>query len=225
MNIQPPTRKSKYYFCKLVDENKKQVSLKIPYASILHIVTLSNQQGYQVELNISQDHSAADLIKSIENLCIESLIKYNKKWFRNGLDESKILSMFDSTLVQDRMYCYISLLRSHLNIPNFTDIPEWIHTVKDKLPKTIHIKLLCDGLFIYPKRFGLRWIVDSIQEFQEDIHEISPDYDDIIQYWQSRVDSAKLEIKQKLESMDRLMALIRTKEFSEKEIEELKGLL
>ena len=225
MNIQPPIRKSKYYFCKLVDEHKKQLSLKIPYASILHVVALSNQQGYQIELNLSEDQSAIHFIKQLENYCIESLIKHNKKWFRNGLDESKIFSMFDSTLLQDRMHCYISLLRSRLNIPDFIDIPEWIQTVKDKLPKTIHIKLLCDGLFIYPKRFGLRWIVDSIQEFQEDIHEISPDYDDIIQYWQSRVDTAKIETKQKLESMDRLMALIRTKEFSEKEIEELKGLL
>jgi hypothetical protein len=225
MNIQPPIRKSKYYFCKIVDEHKKQISIKIPYASILHIVALSNQQGYQVELNLAEDQSAIHIIKEIENTCIETLIKNNKKWFRNVLDESKILSMFDSTLVQDRMHCYISLLRSQLKIQNVTDIPQWIKAIKDKLPKTIYIKLICDGLFIYPKRFGLRWIVDSIQEFQEDIHEISPDYDDIIQYWQSCVDHSKKKMKHTIESMDQLMALIRTKEFSEKEIQELKALL
>lgn len=225
MIVHSPNRKTNYYLCKIHNSDKKQITLKIPYAIVTHIIPLSNQQGYQVQLNISQDHSAVTTINEIENICIESIIKNNKKWFLNGLDELHIQNLFETTLDQERLNCYISLLRSHINIQGYTDIPEWIHANKDKLPKMVHIKLLCDGLFIYPKRFGLRWIIESIQEIPEENEEIIPDYDDILHYWQDKVDTTKKIYLSKIDAMDRYMKLIEQKEFSEKDIQELKTLL
>lgn len=225
MNIHPPVRKSNYYFCKLLNPDKKQISLKIPYAILTHVIPLSNQQGYQIEINMSHDHSAINFIKKLETECIETIIKHNKKWFLNSLDELKIYNLFNTTVEQERLTCYISLLRSYINIQGYTDLPEWIHATKDKLPKSIHIKLLCDGLFIYPKRFGLRWIVESIQEIPEETEDIIPDYEDIIQYWQEKVTTAKKLYQSKIDAMDKYMKLIEQKEFSEKDIQELKTFL
>jgi hypothetical protein len=222
MIIHPPVRKSKYFFSKITNEDRKPITLKIPYAAIQQLISLSNQQGYLVYLNLNQEQNA---VKNIESKCIEELIKNNGKWFHNSLDEDKIKDLFESTLNNDILHAYISFLRTNISLPNYTEIPEWYNNVKSRLPQSYYITLICDGLFIYPTRFGLRWIIHSIKEFKEENDEIIPDYDDIIHYWQEKVDVTKKLLSSRLEKIDLLMAQIKRKEFSEKEIEELKALL
>lgn len=225
MIVHPPVRKSKYFFSKITNEDKKPLLIKLPYASLQQFISLSNQQGYLVHLNLSQEQNALKLIKDLEQQCMDELIANNCKWFHNSLDEDKIKEMFDSTVEHDTLYSYISLLRSHLEIPNFTDIPEWQLSIKNTLPKSYFVTLVCDGLFIYPTRFGLRWIIHSIKEFKEESDDIIPDYEDIIRFWEEQVNTTKKQLVSRLNKIESLMNQIKKKEFSEKEIKELKELL
>jgi len=225
MIVHPPIHKSKYYFSKITNEDKKPIIIKLPYTSVQQLLSLSSKQGYLMHLGLHQEQNALQIIKNIESICMTELIKNNDKWFRNSLDETTIREMFHSTVEQDIVFAYISLLRSHLELPKFADIPEWFNSVKNNLPKSYYITLICDGLFIYPSRFGIRWIVHSIKDFKEETDEIIPDYEDIIQYWQEQVDDTKKKLNSRLEKIDYLMGQIKKKEFSEKEIEELIAIL
>lgn len=209
--IHPPTKKNNYYFSKITQDNN-HVVLKVPYASIAQMVHLSKQDGYMVTIDVSQDQNAADFIKSLETTCLQTIISHNKKWFRNALDESVIQEMFDPTLVQATVRSYISLLRSHLEVPGYADFPEWFHQCK--LPAPFHITLVCDGLFIYPNRFGIRWIIRSIKENKEEPDDIVPEYGEIITYWEEKVEAQK-------KILDELMVELKT-HFSDKAVAQLK---
>lgn len=214
IQVHPPIKKSKYFFCKVTKDGNR-IMLKIPYAVFTEVVSLSKQEGYLSLIDLAQDHNALEIINTIEQYCKEAILNNNRKWFRNSLDEDTIMEMFDPTLLQTTVRSYISFLRSHLEIPNYSDFPDW--NSKCKLPFSCHVTLICDGLFIYPDRFGLRWIVHSIKDFKEDPNEIVPEYGEIISYWEEKVEQRK-------KMLDALMAEIKTS-FSDKAVEELKKLL
>ena len=211
LQIHPPVKKSKYYFSK-VTRNGNQVLLKVPYAAIAEMVPLSKQDGYQVVLDISQDQNALEVVKNLEKQCVNSLRENNRKWFRNALDNSVIEEMFDPTMGKDgSMRCYISFLRSHLEVAS-SDFPDWYK--KCQLPAPYHVTLHCDGLFIYPDRFGLRWIIHSIKEYKEDPDDIVPEYAEIISYWEEKIEARK-------KILDALLVELKS-HFSDKAVAELK---
>lgn len=211
LQIHPPTKKAKYYFSKVTMDGA-QVVIKIPFASLTQMMSLVKQDGYLTMIDVSQDQNALAIIKNIEDQCITSLINNNRKWFRNGLDETVIHNMFDSTLLHENVRAYVSFLRSHLEVPGYNDFLEWYN--KAKLPAPYHITLICDGLFIYPERFGLRWIIRSIKEHKEDPDDIVPEYAEIISYWEEKVEARK-------KILDALMLELKT-QFSDKAVGELK---
>lgn len=211
LKIHPPTKKNNYYFSKITQDNNTVV-LKMPYAAISQMVSLSKQDGYMVTIDISQDQNAVEFINKLESLCVQTLNSNNKKWFRNALEESVIQEMFDPTLVQHSVRSYISLLRSHLEVPGYADFPEWFN--KCKLPAAFHVTLVCDGLFIYPNRFGIRWIIRSIKENKEEPDDIVPEYGEIITYWEEKVEAQK-------KILDELMVELKT-HFSDKAVAQLK---
>jgi hypothetical protein len=70
-------------------------------------------------------------------------------------------------------------------------IDEWFGKYSKNLTK-VSLKIVCDGLYIYPDKFGLRWIIQEIQEYQEP-EDISPDIDELVIYWK---DKAARQIKE-----------------------------
>jgi len=218
MEIHAPTRKPKYFFCKIT-EHKKPILLKIPYASVLQKTPLSNLQGYFCRIHIGQDHTALEYIKSIEEKCLRVIKENNKKWFKNDLDEETIQGMFKSMLEKSVLSAYVSVARSHVQIRETNDITSWSHL---STPEACHVTLLCDGLFIYPEYFNLRWIVRGIKDFQEE--EIQPDIQDIITHWEEFVKEENKKLFSKIHRGEFLLDKIKTQEFTEADIKELKGL-
>jgi hypothetical protein len=216
MEIHTPTRKPKYFFCKITD-HKKPVHLKIPDAQVQQKVPLSSLQGYMCRVDISKDGSALECIKQIERLCLNSIKENNKKWFKNELDEDTINGMFRSVLDDSVLTAYVSHLRSHIHLKGVTDLEAWSRTVD---ADTYHVTLICDGLFIYPTHFGLRWIIRGIKDFQDE--EIQPEWSEIVHYWEESLREAKETLFSRLARMDVLMDKIKSNEFSESDIQELK---
>jgi hypothetical protein len=211
LHIHPPVKKAKYYFSKVTMDGA-QVVLKIPYAAIAQMTPLAKQDGYLTMIDISQDQNALDFVHKIERECLDSLRANNKKWFRNALEESVIQEMFDPAFSQGLLRGYVSFLRSHLEVAGCVDFPDWV--AKCKLPAPYYITLVCDGLFIYPERFGLRWIVRTIKENKEDPEDIVPEYGEIINFWEEKIEARK-------KILDALLVELKT-HFSDKAVAELK---
>jgi hypothetical protein len=62
-------------------------------------------------------------------------------------------------------------------------------------------KIVCDGLYIYPDKFGLRWIITEIQEYQEP-EDISPDMDELLIYWKDKTDRHIKELESKKKEIE-----------------------
>lgn len=188
MLLKSPIKKNNYYFCKILDQNSKQFKLNIPYASIIDISLLSKQQGYHTIINVPQDDYAKETMLDIENKCIQEMVLNNNKWFKNNLTEEKIKDIFDSSIIEENaISLYVSLVRTYFTGENVS-IGEWIEREKNNLPKNISLSIICDGLFIYKNKFGLRWIIKEIKTNNEDFtDEIIPDKNDIIDHWQDKV--------------------------------------
>lgn len=188
MLLKNPVKKNNYYFCKLLDKDSKQFKLNIPYASLIDISLLSKQQGYHTIINVPQDDYAKENILNIEQYCLQQIKSNNNKWFKNNLNEEKINDLFDSSIIEgNSISAYVSLVRTYFYGENVS-IGEWLEREKNNLPKNISLSIVCDGLFIYKNRFGLRWIIKEIKLNSDDFtDEIIPDKNDIIDYWKDKV--------------------------------------
>lgn len=180
--LHSPQRKSKYYFCRISDSNKKNIKLKIPYGTLLQYLLLSGQQGYSLHIKLPKNDYALENILEIEETCITEITNKNKEWFKNEMSEETIRELFQSSFDEDNILrCYISLLRAPTTKPGIL-VSELLQTYKHSLPKNIQVTILCDGLYIYPNSFGLRWIVSEIGDSEEP-GDILPETSDIIEYW------------------------------------------
>lgn len=188
MMLKPPIKKSNYYFCKLLTNDSKQFKLNIPYASIMGISILSKQQGYHTIINVPQDDYAKETIISLEKYCLQEMVRNNNKWFNNNLTEDKINDLFESSVIEENaISLYVSLVRTYFSGENVS-IGEWLEREKNNTPKNISLSIICDGLFIYKHKFGLRWVIKEINKNNEDYtDEIIPDKNDIVDFWQDNV--------------------------------------
>lgn len=203
MLLQAPVKKSNYYYCKLTDNQARLFSLKIPFCSLQQAWLLSKQQGYLLHLRVPRDDFAKETIQELENFCIQELVKNNKKWFRNELEESKIQEMYDSCISQDVLHIYVSSLRSYLTGPGAEmGVCDWLENGKHKFPQLVQCTVVCDGLFIYPKKFGLRWVIREIGEYQEQEHEdILPEVQDIVEHWTERGNTFLQKLDEKIKML------------------------
>jgi len=80
-------------------------------------------------------------------------LKINKEWFKNDLSRETIEQLFKSSMNHQEFLVYYSALRppTSSNIPFFE---EWIQEKKYAMPIPIKCKVVCDGIFIYPKKLS-----------------------------------------------------------------------
>jgi hypothetical protein len=201
--IQAPVKKSNYYHSRILSDVKKNIKLTIPYCVLKHFLMLSNKQGFLLYVRVLPDDFAKEQILKLEENCISEMITHNAKWFRNGLEEGKIRDMFESCLEGDVLRVYVSPLRSTIQHPEML-LTEWLQANKTHLPKNITITITCDGMFIYPTKFGLRWIIQEMKEFQEE-EDISPEAGDILEYWEEKAISKIQQLQKEKESCEERM--------------------
>lgn len=203
MEFTIPKKHGKYYHLKVLEDQKpKQISFFKTMLVQLH--PLNHQQGYALSLKLSPNDPIYSVLKELDQQVLEQMIQTNQNWFQNDLTETEIRDMFKPSLIQNEMIVYYSHLRPpHTHI---SDLHHWIQHHKYSLPISIKCTLKCDGLFVYPTYFQLRWTVVQMDEY-EDI-EIEIDTEErlsIETYW-------KLQVAQKLKELRHQIQLLYQKE-------------
>ena len=207
VSLDKPVKKNTSYHSRLSVNGKRNVKLNIPYGVLKQSLVLTNKQGYLVDIRVPINDYSVEYISAIEKQCINELIKENANWFKNGLNADAIPAMLESCISRDTsLHIYASNIRSSgVCSEGLIDIDEWFCKYKN-LTK-VSLKIVCDGLYIYPDKFGLRWIILEIQEYQEP-EDISPDIDELVLYWKDKADrqikeleSKKNELEQKISDL------------------------
>ena len=190
INISEPIKKEKNYIAKITNESNKQIRIKLPDAIFMSLAPLANG-GSTIRLYIN-DNDIISTISEIDNEARKITIENNQDWFNNNLDEDTINALFRNSI--NKVNNTILVLISDTNDPTIyingiRDDDFNIITLTSKTPLTLVIE--AQGLMIYPKKFGIRWIVRSIyisndnsDETQENIY---IDKESIEESWKSDI--------------------------------------
>jgi hypothetical protein len=201
ISLDKPVKKKNSYLSRLSVNGKRNIKLCIPYGVLKQSLALTNKQGYFVDIRVPLNDYSVEYISTIEKQCIAELIKQNANWFKNGLNADAIPSMLESCISRDTsLHIYASNIRSSgVCSEGLVDIDDWFNKYK-KLTK-VSLKIVCDGLYIFPDKFGLRWIITEIQEYQEP-EDISPDMDELVLYWKDKAAKYIEELKSKKNELE-----------------------
>jgi hypothetical protein len=128
-------------------------------------------------------------------------VENNPKWFKNDLSREKIEQLFKSSIHQNELCVYYSNLRTPET--KITDFAKWFNDRKYSMPIPVKCSIKCDGMFIYPKKFNLRWTLVGFNEFEDNGQEIEIDLEErlsIENYWKTKyeqkIELLNMEIKE-----------------------------
>lgn len=186
VSLDKPIKKTNSFLSRLSVNGKKLVKLKIPYGVLKQSLVLSNKQGYLVDIRVPLNDYSVEYITHLEQACIKELIRENGNWFNNSLNSELIPSMLDTCVSRGTsLHVYASNVRSSGVGEDgcLLDIDEWFSKYTNSTK--VSLTLICDGLYIYPDKFGLRWIITEISEYQEP-EDISPDMNELVMYWKDK---------------------------------------
>lgn len=182
--IHKPVKKDTHYSSRITTTSKRGVKLRIPYSVIKQSMLLSNKHGHLIDIQVPENDFAMEAILSIEKSCVAELIKNNSKWFDNSLNEDKIPTLLESCVHDDNcLQIYSSNIRSVAVFNNsIISVSDWL----EKNPIEVSLTIFCDGMFIYPTRFGLRWIISEIKECENNAEDICPDIGELEEFWKDK---------------------------------------
>jgi hypothetical protein len=197
--ISEPIKKEKNYIAKIRNETNKQIRIKVPDTIFMSLAPLaSGGRTMRIYLN---DTDIVNNISAIDDEARQLTIENNQDWFNNNLDANTINALFRNSInkTNNTMLVLISDTNDPSIYINGTRDDEFnINTIVSKTPLTLILE--AQGLMIYPKKFGIRWIIRSIyimNENSEDLqdHELI-DKEMIEESWKSDIN----EIENKLDN-------------------------
>lgn len=182
------------------------INLRLTNSNIISIVDLSDDK-VAIEVFI-EDVGTREKLEQVDNDCKNSIIKNNKKWFKNDLNDEDIINKFE--------HCYDAQTTSMIIIAYKAYLENFD---RDKLKEgdPLHFKIKLLGLFINPDSFGNRWMITSIYEDEEeedrmdggedgvdgvDGEDIMSAKEDVYEDWLEEIDDLIDKINQHKTAMD-----------------------
>jgi hypothetical protein len=161
IQIREPIKKEKNYIAKITNELNKQIRIKISDAVFMSLNSLEGG-GRTMRIYIN-DNDTVNNVSSIDDQVRKITIEKNQDWFNNNLTNETIDQLFRNSM--NKTNNTMLVLISDTNEPSVyvngvTDEDFNINNIKSKTPVSLVIE--AQGLLIYPKKFGIRWIVRSI---------------------------------------------------------------
>jgi hypothetical protein len=195
-----PKKKATSYVAKITNDLNKPIRLKIPYCKIQYLRE-QPANGHLLRIVIPKDSEQYSKIEDIDKTICENAINNNQKWFSNNLQIDQIKEFYRPSLniIQNTMTLMI------------IDIKDTIISMNDKVVDSIEeinynnpdiylsLEIEAQGLYFFPKKFGIRWIVNKIAFYNESL--INNDNDEIIdkesieEEWDKEISQIKEVIK------------------------------
>ena len=166
-----------------------------------------------MRLWVPPDSIAHDVIEETDDKAIITTSEHNKEWFANGLSDSKINEYFRRSI--DNQVC--NVIVSSIKVPRSIvvngetmDDFDKVATMPSREWKSLEncsCTIEAQGLYFYPKRFGVRWILREIElggsqpVSDDNCAAASIDRDDIEEFWQAEVRDIRKLIRQDMDAL------------------------
>ena len=196
--LHSPKKKTKNYVSKISIDNKN-LSIKIPFAQFIHLQDFEG--GKLLKCWLPKESSAVEKLTEIDLQVLKSVIENNTLWFKNNLDSSKINTFFRNSFNEHRNT--ITVLLSKYKEPNIylnnkeIDIDSAELNALNLKDKQLYIELESNGLYFYPQKFGIRWLVKNlyITTNNDTSNEDLINKTDIETYWKEDLDELENNIE------------------------------
>jgi hypothetical protein len=200
-----PKKKATNYVAKITDDSGKSIRMKIVNCKPLYLREQPSG-GHLLRIILPKDSEQYQEIQKVDESICKNAIVNNNKWFNNNLKEDEINEFFRPSLntEQDTMTVMISDIHDIIITLNDTVI-DTLDKIDLKNPHIdISLEIEAQGLYFFPKKFGIRWIVHKLAIHNSDLlaSENSADIETLIDKneienaWECEVQNIQEFIKQ-----------------------------
>lgn len=206
LSFHPPDKRKDYYVSRITHPTKNtSFYVKVEDATVLGVHRIPNEGGYVIKLWVPPESEVNDIMAELDTRSIATSIEKNQEWFGNGLTEEKIHEYFRSSI--DNNVCTVMV--SPIKIPRrisvghqeVDDFDELLAKHRNLKSMTCTCVIELQGLYFYPKKFGLKWIIRDIALYDpygagnagDDVDE--PEKEDIEHAWKVELEEVKDMIK------------------------------
>jgi hypothetical protein len=215
--IEKPRKKHEAFVASIKDATtNKPVVTKLHGCRIQVIQELKNGGGHLIKVCAPCD--VTHIIRELDEACKATVLENNTVWFSNNLAESEIEDFY-------RPSCGASLhvVSTHSkppreiiwlgeSLPSISDIPATDVQIGTYVATLV---IEAQGLFFYPKRFGVRWLLRSIKVMRQDdadaaeVDESASRREEIEAYWSGELDVAVSKMADDIQRYESKIATIR----------------
>lgn len=198
MFIDPPEKRKDYYVSRMSNKKSQPYTLTITEAKVVAIHEIANDGGYIVKIWVPE--SFADTIQNIDEFATEASREHNQEWFNNALPKDRFSEYFRPSIDERQMCtCLVSMTKIPRSViwcgeqvDDFEFVAKRERRELQKMSCTCTLEI--QGLYFYPKKFGVRWIIRNIEFFdpaaveeESDEDNTAVDREDIETFWNAEL--------------------------------------
>lgn len=166
MKFFKPMRKKDTYASKIRNEDGKAVLVHIRYTNLQSLTRMDDDGGILVKLYMPHDHASRRNLAAVDQAALEAILANNKDWFSNDLTDDAIRERMRSSVTDTSFAALISAFK----LPKVVQYNEKAYATFDALiaehppARSMWVSLVVEaqGLYFFPKRFGVRWMIREI---------------------------------------------------------------
>ncbi len=167
--FEPPVRKKDVYVSRMRTPRNKPVRIRVHNLRFLGIHPLEGTLGFLLKFALPKDSPAIEEFKEWDQAGLTATMQQFPSWFpSSAMPPNQIEQCFRSSLDAP---CVLTALASSLKQPTELRVQNHDVTLKalfawnrDNLRQLVcSVDLEAQGLYFYPKRFGIRWMIRSLR--------------------------------------------------------------
>jgi hypothetical protein len=161
------------------------------------------------------DQDIVNVIGNIDDQARQITIEKNQTWFNNGLESDTIDKLFRNSL--NKTNNTMLVLISDTNEPTLyvNGIQDDDFNLNELTPHvSFTLTIEAQGLLIYPKKFGIRWVVKSIyitnDKSDDHIDNTYIDKESIEESWKNDISEIELRISEDIHVLESRIETLKT---------------
>jgi hypothetical protein len=214
-----PEKKKGSYVSRVTDKKGKPFVVNVQNSKVLAIHKLENENGHMVKLWIPKDSYAHEVMSDLDSGAIQNVISHNEEWFQNALSQQHIYDFFRPCLDQETCVVLASSVKVPRSITFRGKALDNFDELTRAMPRELR-SLLCScsleaqGLYFYPKKFGVRWIIRTIElhdkaQIDEPEALLNHDKEEVEEFWRNELSEARVSIAQDVKVLEEKIAKLR----------------
>lgn len=158
-----PTKKLGAYVSRVTGDDGKTLRIQVHNIHVLAIHSISSGNGYIFRIGLPKSTYAAEQIIQLDEKALDTVKVQNAQWFANSLPKETIDEYFRPAWDREQMSVLVTTPKRILWGNEIVDnVESLIQRSPDVYRYYASVSLEAQGIYFYPKKFGIRWMLKEI---------------------------------------------------------------